>query len=921
MTAPAAFGRCVVIAPSESVPEPWQGSSVVLIDEAALEEPETTIDRLHRAWNGREPLTIELAVDPAALRVPEIERRAPFEIGPTFTFPLERLHFLVWANSYDARSGDLTWWWGVKAAALGATEGGPADVFLPDGRPAWIDGGPRGPIESTEAVVHAETVSLGRLDPTPAYEPVDGRLAADQAVAANHASGPARIIAPAGSGKTRTLTARLRHLLDDRQVEPQTLCALAYNTKAAAELRERAGATTGALVRTVHSLGWEILREARRDVRLLDERDVRSILDRIVQAPRRPNTDSIGPYIEALAEARIALRSPEMVEAGRDDVPDFAAVYDRYRERLRRGSEADFDEQVYGAIEALLGDPDLRRRWQDRCRHVLVDEFQDLTGAYLLLIRLLASPQLDVFGVGDDDQTIYGYAGADPGYLIDYADLFPGADSHPLEVNYRCPVPVVRAATCLLSYNDRRIDKTITPGLDVSSDPDSLNVERIGDARIGLAAADQVERWLNEVDASQIAVLARVNSALLPVHLAMAERGVQFSSPIGPGILERTVVSATLAWMRLGLDPERMERRDVMSAVRRPSRGLNRLAGDLLGGRRYLDLAAVSEAGKSLDGKQAQRWDGFVDDLELVVHAAERDDAAALLEVVIRRVGLESSAHALDSGRSRADRSAQSDDLVALRRAAVIHEAAGDFEAWLGDMIARRGQEGVTLSTVHRAKGLEWDRVIVFGADRGLLPHDLATDIEEERRIFHVAITRGIERVAVLADAERPSRFLEELSGTASRAAEPERPVRREKPKRATRGVTVAPGDAVALRGGIRGIVTEFDADGLWVGVDGGGQFRARWGDDVTTDGRTGPLTPSVDTVAPDADLVERLKAWRLETARTRKVPAYVILHDATIETIAGIRPQTETQLASIPGIGPAKLEAYGDAILELCVE
>jgi DNA helicase-2/ATP-dependent DNA helicase PcrA len=364
-----------------------------------------------------------------------------------------------------------------------------------------------------------------------------------------------------------------------------------------------------------------------------------------------------------------------------------------------------------------------------------------------------------------------------------------------------------------------------------------------------------------------------------------------------------------------------MERRDLMSAVRRPSRGLNRLAADLLGGRRYLDLAAVSEAGRSLDGKQAQRWDGFADDLELVAHAAERDDAAALLDVVMRRVGLESSAHALDSGRSRADRSAQSDDLVALRRAAVIHEAAGDFETWLGDMIARRGQEGVTLSTVHRAKGLEWERVIVFGADRGLLPHDLATDIEEERRIFHVAITRGIERVAVLADAERPSEFLEELTGAASHEAEPERPVRREKRMRATPGVTVSLGDAVALLGGIRGIVTEFDSDGLWVGVDGGGQFRARWGDDVTTDGRTGPLTPSAEIVAPDTALVERLKSWRLETARTKKVPAYVILHDATIETIAGIRPQTETELASIPGIGPAKLEAYGDAILELCAE
>jgi DNA helicase-2/ATP-dependent DNA helicase PcrA len=371
--------------------------------------------------------------------------------------------------------------------------------------------------------------------------------------------------------------------------------------------------------------------------------------------------------------------------------------------------------------------------------------------------------------------------------------------------------------------------------------------------------------------------------------------------------------------MRLGLNPERMDRRDLLAAVRRPSRGLNRLAVELLGGHRFLDLAAVGEAGHSLVGRQAQRWDGFVEDLGLVAHAAERDDAGALLDVVIRRVGLESSAHALDRGRSRADRSAQSDDLVALRRAAVIHQAAGDFETWLGEMIVRRGREGVTLSTVHRAKGLEWDRVIVFGVDRGLLPHDLAADIEEERRIFHVAITRSSEKAVVLADAERPSPFLEELTGAASYATEPAQPARREKQRRTIPGIAVALGEAVALQGGVRGIVTEFDTDGLWVGVDGGGQFRVRWGDEVKVAGRTGPLAPSTATVVPDAGLVERLKAWRLQMARTRKVPAYVILHDATIEMIAGIRPQSESELAAIPGIGPAKLEAYGDAVLEIC--
>ncbi len=921
VTIPEVLGRSVVIESGASVPDPWDGASLVLIDEAVLIDPEATIDRLHRAWSGRERVVIELGVDPSDLRTPEIESRDPHEVGATFAFPLERLHFLVWANSYDARNGDLKWWWSVKAAAIGATEGGPADVFLPDGAPAWIDGGPRGPIEVNEEVVHAETVTLGRLDPAPIDQPVDGGLAPDQAAAANHASGPARIIAPAGSGKTRTLTARLRHLLDDREVEPSTVCALAYNTKAAAELRTRAGATGGALIRTVHSLGWEILREARGNLQLLDEREVRSRLDPIVQAPRRPNTDTIGPYIEALSETRIALRAPEKVEEERDDVPGFATIYEQYRDRLRRRNEADFDEQVYGAIEALLTDPDLRRRWQDRCRHVLVDEFQDLTGAYLLLIRLLASPQLDVFGVGDDDQTIYGYAGADPGYLINYDRIFPGADSHPLEVNYRCPVTVVTAATNLLSYNDRRIDKTITAAVDAVDRPDSFTVDRVDGDRLGLEATDLIEAWLGESDPADVAVLARVNSALLPVHVALAERSVPFSSPIGRGILTRTVVSATLAWMRLGLDPERMGRADLMTAVRRPSRGLNRLATDLLGRKRFFDLAGVAEAGSDLAGKQARRWDGFVDDLERVAIAAEQDDAGALLDVVVRRVGLESSALALDSGRSRADRSAQSDDLVALRRAAAIHPTASDFEQWLTEMIDRSGPDGVTLSTVHRAKGLEWDRVLVFGVDRGLIPHDLATDIEEERRILHVAITRGVEQVTILSDADNPSRFLDELTGEASRTAEPRPTKRRKMPERSSKGIDVEMGETVVVQGGISGVVAEFDTDGLWIEVEGGGQFQVRWGDEIRAGSRKGTLTPEPDTVTPDADLVERLKTWRLETARATGMPAYVILHDATIETIAGIRPQTETQLASVPGIGPAKLEAHGDAILEICAE
>ena len=921
---PAVLGRSVVVLPGGAIPAPWLTAPVVVVDDATVADVErlaSLVDRLHQAWAEREAVVIELALDDAALRAPETESRPPFELGAGFTFLRERLHFLVWANSYDARLEPPRWWWGVKAEAAGAQAGGAADVLLPDGTAAWIDGGPRGPIDGVaETFVHAETVSRGLMTPVPQRVDRAGDLAADQAEAVAHGSGAARIIAPAGSGKTRTLIARLRHLLDDRGYEPGAICALAYNAKAAAEMRERLGTANGVRVRTIHSLGWEILREARGDLGLLNEGEVRRHLDRLVEVPRRPNTDIVGPYVEALGEARIALRSPEDVEASRDDVPGFALVYENYRERLRRAGEADFDEQVFGAIEALLADPDLRRRWQGRCRHLLVDEFQDLTAAYLLLIRLLASPELDVFGVGDDDQTIYGYAGADPAFLIDYGTLFPGAVSHALEVNYRCPAPVVVAASNLLGYNEERIDKTIVAGPQAPNDPGTFAVERRSGSEMGVDAADQIVSWLVATDPTEIAVLSRVNSALLPVHLALADRGVPFTSPLGPNLLGRTVVSAALAWMRLGLDPDGMRRADVLAAVRRPSRGLNRLAVDLLPGRSRFDLATVLDAGRDLEDRRAAKWDGFVDDLERVVAAAEDDDAPALLDVVISRVGLNSSALALDRGRSRADRSGQSDDLVALRRAAAIHPSLGDFETWIRDTLAKPGDPaGVLLSTVHRAKGLEWDRVLVFGADRGLLPHTLSSDVEEERRIFHVAITRCRKQAVVMADRDEPSPFLDELTGEAKVAAtEPQRPVRT-KSARSRTGVEVAPGDRVRVSGGYAGTVDEVDAHGIWVGVEGGALLQVRWGEEIITPAGRGPLTPPTEGLEADADLVARLKAWRLETARSKDVPAYVILHDSTIDTIAATRPDSESALAAVPGIGPAKLEAYGDAIIEIC--
>lgn len=462
---PDALGRGVVVAAGAPTPHGFDGVRRFVVDDEVAAAPAALAAVLHRRWLDRRRFVLELAADNDALRAPETTDLPPYELPADFTFHRERLHFLTWANTYDLRSGQPIWWHGELAQRR--TDAGPstvADITLPDGREAWVDGGPRGPVAGLGDTVlaHRESVALGRVTPLGTATPGDG-LAPDQLAAVTHGAGPARIIAPAGSGKTRVLTARLRHLLSDRGIERELLTAVAYNTRAAQEMRERT-AGTGASIRTLHSLAlWICNLDERRDV--IDERDQRALLDRLITVARIPNQDPFQPYLEALTEVRLALRDPAEVEAVRGDVDGFADVFGQYRDLLAQRRVLDFDEQVYRALELLLTRPDIRRRAQQVGTHLLVDEFQDLTPAFLLLVRLVAGPSMQVFAVGDDDQTIYSYAGATPDYLVDFDRWFPGAAHHALEVNYRCPPEVVDAAVSLLAHNRHRVPKAIRAGL------------------------------------------------------------------------------------------------------------------------------------------------------------------------------------------------------------------------------------------------------------------------------------------------------------------------------------------------------------------------------------------------------------------------------------------------------------------------
>ncbi len=972
---PPELGRGVVVLQGVAPPEPWQECPRVVVDHETVTNPVGAVETLHRAWFDRRPVVVELAVDPSELRDPEVWHRPVYDLSPRFEFSRERLQFLVWANNYDARSGDPIWWHGRKAARsfsdAGALEAGPADMVLSDGTPLYVDGGPfaPAPLPSGIGVVHRWNTEGGSLSAVVHHAP-GADLAPDQLAAVNHAVGGARVIAPAGSGKTRVLTERLRHTIEVRGADPATVTALAFNANAAEEMRDRCRnlvTARGPHIRTLNSVGNWICNEYGGQGRLdvYEEPRVRDLVQLVFEVRRQVNTDTVLPYIDALSAVRLGLRSPTVVE---DQIPDargLADGFEVYRKALAEAGAVDFDEQIYRSIEILLCDPEARTSAQSRCRHLLVDEFQDLNAAHMLLIRLLCAPAYSCFGVGDDDQVIYGYSGATPEYLINFGEYFPGAHEYALEVNYRCSPQVVAAANNVLSYNRQRIPKTITtPAGRTDALADfgppvqgrrSVSVVSAPAEQLPQSAVAAISAWrAGGVEAEEIAVLSRVNSSLLPVQIALREAGIPCNAPLGPSVLKRTGIRTALAYLRIGLAPGEIRRDDLVQTIRRPSRGIAPNVITMLSGRSVTSLAEIRRLANRLSGRDVPKLSDYADSIGSVA-AACRKSAAVALRAIRVQVGLAETMDVLDSSRREADRSTHADDLLALESVAVLHPDVATFETWLRGVLEQRPAEGpaVLLSTIHKVKGREWQHVVLYGASQGLLPHRLSDDEEGERRVFHVAITRAIRQVLMLADAGEPSPFVAELDGSrphtsislaasVSRSTEPapfartsgttdkqrdrSEPVRsgarlghRRSPQPATMSTVVAAAVGLVIEyGGHTGAVEELTDSAAVIRV-GSAQLKVPFGSDVRAQGLTVMLcAPSGEPGAQESTQAYEgaLREWRSEAAKRASVPAYVVLNDSELAGIAACRPTTLAELAMCKGIGPVRLERWGDELL-----
>ncbi|HVO87392.1 MAG TPA: UvrD-helicase domain-containing protein [Casimicrobiaceae bacterium] len=622
-----------------------------------------------------------------------------------------------------------------------------------------------------------------------------------QREAVRYCDGPLLVLAGAGSGKTRVITAKIAHLCE--RVEPDRIVAITFTNKAAREMRERANALLRAGPRkdaaervnisTFHALGLRMLRgEARAcglkpGFSIFDPSDLESIVGELVATADRTRARkaqwAISRWKNALIDPAQALKT-----ASDADELATAKAYANYADALAAYQAVDFDDLIALPVALLTKDPAARARWQGRCAHVLVDEYQDTNAAQYRLMQLLVGESTPFTVVGDDDQAIYGWRGATRDNLDLLARDYPGLRVVKLEQNYRSSVRILRSANALIANNPKLFDKRLWSELG-HGDPLRVTPARDEEAEAELCVhrllGHKFERRTRFAD---YAILYRGNHQARVFEAALRAQSIPYEISGGQSFFDKAEIKDIVAYLRLIANED--DDPAFLRAVSTPKRGVGQTTlkrlGDAAGERHTSLFAAVFAAdfAHAIPTRQREALQSFCEFINRMRYRAEREPAGRLLAELVRDIGYEAwLVDTLDKAQAEARWQSVRDFIDWLsRKGETDRRTLLDLTQTIALITMLEGREdaesdAVRLSTLHAAKGLEFPHVFLVGLEEGILPHReaiAAGNVEEERRLMYVGLTRAQQSLHLSYCRTRkraservdttPSRFLAELA-------------------------------------------------------------------------------------------------------------------------------------------------------------
>ena len=625
-----------------------------------------------------------------------------------------------------------------------------------------------------------------------------------QREAVRYLDGPLLVLAGAGSGKTRVITAKIAHLIEQAGVAARHITAVTFTNKAAREMKERVGrllgaeASRGLSISTFHTLGLNILRREleaaglRRGFTILDEQDVEQLL-RELGKRSEADRDTLQRARWRISTWKNELVEPDSAMAQAEDDLDayYAALYGAYQRALRAYNAVDFDDLILLPVKLLDTDPALRERWQNRIRYLLVDEYQDTNGAQYALVRLLVGVRAALTVVGDDDQSIYAWRGARPENLARLRDDYPRLRVLKLEQNYRSTGRILRAANTLIANNEHLFEKRLWSELGPG---DPLRVITCRDEE------DEADRVISEIihqrfnsgaPYASFAILYRGNHQARPFEKVLRTQNIPYFLSGGTSFFARSEIKDVMAYLRLIANPD--DDSALLRIINTPRREIGSNTLEALAGyaaERGCNLfAAIGELGldERLKSRPLSRLREFGAWLGGLARSADSQAPVETVRQLLDDIGYrdwldQTSGNEKAAGRRWDNVEELLGWLDRLQQDEQRGSSLGSMVNHLSllDILERQDEEAsgdrVVLMTLHGAKGLEFPHVFLVGVEEELLPHRSSIEeenIAEERRLAYVGVTRA-QRTLVMTCAERrrrageltrcdPSRFLQEL--------------------------------------------------------------------------------------------------------------------------------------------------------------